>query len=339
MALENNSAHVLVVLLFRVKVGLQTLFKGIPFANQFQFIPVFCSDLPFDLDIAAVSAAYIDAICAWSFWVQMMQQDVVALLQLRGDDSGGPPDLLHGVFAERSDFRLCEIGLHHVHPSQQSAVEDVPHEGALGTGVLHGEHGEGALVRQGARGGGGGGGVGLRQQRGDGRVHEAAIHRVQQVRGVALALEGRQQQDLTQTQRLRGTLEGVRKHVQQTVPHQHPLRGHVTVERQHQPAVRGVRCHHDLAGALDEPVAQRLAVLEERHRLWGRQRAQVDGEVAVRSGVAVQESSRRLELQLFLDVREDDRIYFGNSIGVDHTIDVAALGSPSPNSLRQLFLV
>ena len=67
MPLENNSAHVLVVLLLRFKIGLHARFKGIPFANQLQFIPMFRSNLPFDLDIAAPPTAYIETIGARSF--------------------------------------------------------------------------------------------------------------------------------------------------------------------------------------------------------------------------------------------------------------------------------
>ena len=106
-------------------------------------------------------------------------------------------------------------------------------------------------------------------------MHERAVHAVEDARRVALLLEGREDEDLAEAQRVRRALEGVGEEVEQAVAREDGVALHGGEQRQHQPAVRRGRCDHDLARSVDEPVAERLHFLEGGDRFGGGERIEV----------------------------------------------------------------
>lgn len=142
----------------------------------------------------------------------MMQQNVVALLQLRGNDA---ESLLDG-----SDYILCQFLhiarailleklLHAVSTPQQSAVVDVSNKGEILARILHRVHRVIALVLRDLLASIDLFRVGRGQHLRGRHVHQLLVHAVEHARRVSLFLEGRENQDLTEAERLRRELERV----------------------------------------------------------------------------------------------------------------------------------
>lgn len=122
-------------------------------------------------------------------------------------------------------------------------------------------------------------------------VKENGIDSVKEVCRMALLLEGRKNEDLAETEGVGGRGEGVCENVEEAVTDQNGMSFRRGEEGEKEPAIVGVRVHDDFARSVDEPVAQRLHVVEESDRLWrgkGRSReesekgVQIHGEGAVR---------------------------------------------------------
>lgn len=76
------------------------------------------------------------------------------------------------------------------------------------------------------------------------------------------------------------------------------------VEREHEPAMRGILGYHDFAGAVDEPIAERLDVFEELDGARGGERVEIEGEVGGVGGVGFETDSGGF--RRFLDLEREE---------------------------------
>ena len=94
--------------------------------------------------------------------------------------------------------------------------------------------------------------------------------------------------------------------------------------------------HDDLARTVDEPVAERLHVLEERDGLRRCERVQEDGKRLVADGVFLEKPSLGLERHLLLRIKERADNHIGNAVHEYGAIYVGVVGGPLPNRFREL---
>ena len=244
-----------------------------------------------------------------------MQQNVVALLQLFLRQPRlffHPFDRLlrqrHHLSLPLLLLLLLQVGLHGVERSQQAAVEDVADEGALFARILHREHRKRAVFasfprdRRDRRGSAG---IRFGQEARKRGVQKRARNESENASGMTLLLKGRENQNLAETKRMRRRLEGIGEDVEKAKPRQTGALVDGSVEREHEPAVRGILGYHDFAGAVDEPIAERLDVFEELDGAGGGERVEIEGEVGGVRGVGFEADSEGF--RRFLDLRRVER--------------------------------
>ena len=88
------------------------------------------------------------------------------------------------------------------------------------------------------------------------------------------------------------------------------------VEREHEPAMRGILGYHDFAGAVDEPIAERLDVFEELDGARGGERVEIEGELGGVKGVGFETDSGGFRRFLDLErVRKRRKKSYGEDAG------------------------
>ena len=94
-------------------------------------------------------------------------------------------------------------------------------------------------------------------------MEENGVDDIEETCGMPLLLEGRENEDLAEAERVGGRSEGVREDVEEAVADENGMAFRRGEQGEKQPAVVGVRIDDDFACAVDEPIAERLHVVEE----------------------------------------------------------------------------
>lgn len=102
-------------------------------------------------------------------------------------------------------------------------------------------------------------------------VEENRIHDIEKVRRMTLFLEWRENENLAETEGVGGRSEGVCEDVEEAVTDKNRMSFRRCEEREQKPAMVGIGIDDDLAGSVDEPVTERLHVVEEGDRFWRRE--------------------------------------------------------------------
>lgn len=272
-----------------------------------------------------------------------MQQNVVTLLQLLLRDSRQFPHLFDGFPRQRHHVALSallQVRLHCLQRSQQAAVEDVADEGAFFARILHRQHRERALLAALPRKRRIPAGIGLGEEAGERGVEKSARNESENAPRVPLLLEGRENQNLAEAKRVRRGLEGVGEDVEKTKARQTGVLVHGGVEGEDEPAMRRVLGDHDFAGAVDEPVAERLDVFEELDGAGRGQRVEIEGKLGGVRGVGLQTKPQRRGRRLDLGRKREEEEGYGEDARHEvQPVDVRVLGGPFANEARKLLLL
>lgn len=87
---------------------------------------------------------------------------------------------------------------------------------------------------------------------------------------MTLLLEWRENEDLAETEGVGGRCEGVGEDVEEAVTNENGVALRRREEGEKEPAMVGIGIDDDLAGSVDEPVSERLHIVEESDRFRGR---------------------------------------------------------------------
>ena len=88
---------------------------------------------------------------------------------------------------------------------------------------------------------------------------------------MTLLLEWRENEDLAKSKGVGGGCEGVGEDVEEAVANENGVTLRRREEGEKEPAMVGIGIDDDLAGTVNEPVSERLHVVEESDRFRGRE--------------------------------------------------------------------